>query len=200
MAKVPSPENRSAIGPAINGDDLLVDWDGGVEVWYGPEQHTGNWIKTSPGPQTVVIRQFFGRWDTEEPMRLRIERVDATGAPPPPSPDGVIHKLSRYRFVPSAQPASAHGVVVMRVTVARDGSVLEVALLRSSGFPTLDQGLPGRVYVSSKTGHHGMSDNENPFRHPGLPIRPSIVHVVPIADALHREERPASLYSTKSLH
>ena len=39
--------------------------------------------------------------------------------------------------------------------------------------PTFDQGLPGRVHVSSQAGHRGMSDNENPFRHPGLPIRPS---------------------------
>lgn len=84
---------ESAISSAINGDDLQVGWDGSVEVWYSPEQHDGNWIKTSPGPQTVVIRQFFGRWDTEEPMRLRIERVGATGAPPPPSPENVIRGL-----------------------------------------------------------------------------------------------------------
>jgi periplasmic protein TonB len=43
--------------------------------------------------------------------------------------------------VPTAQQASAHGVVVMRVTVARDGSVREVRLLRSSGFAVLDEGL-----------------------------------------------------------
>ena len=54
---------------------------------------------------------------------------------------GLIQKLSRYRFVPTAQQASAHGVVVARVTIARDGSVLDVALLRSSGFAALDQGL-----------------------------------------------------------
>jgi periplasmic protein TonB len=54
---------------------------------------------------------------------------------------GLIEKLSRYRFVPTAQQASAHGVVVMRVTVARDGSVREVTLLRSSGFAALDEGL-----------------------------------------------------------
>ncbi|MGV0793283.1 DUF1214 domain-containing protein [Mycolicibacterium sp. XJ1819] len=85
--------SESAIGSAINGDDLQVEWDGSVEVWYSPEHRTGNWIKTTPGPQTVVIRQFFGHWDTEEPMRLRIERVGATGAPQPPSPDTVIKGL-----------------------------------------------------------------------------------------------------------
>ena len=45
------------------------------------------WAVILPGTVSafnlVVIRQFFGRWDTEEPMRLRIERVGATGAPRP---------------------------------------------------------------------------------------------------------------------
>ena len=39
--------------------------------------------------------------------------------------------------------------------------------------PTFDQASPGRVHVSTQAGHRGMSDNENPLRHPGLPIRPS---------------------------
>lgn len=83
----------SAIGAAINNQDLHVDWDGSVEVVYSPQEHQGNWIKTNPGPQSVVIRQFFGQWDTEVPMRLRIERVGPSVAPPPPTPDSVIRGL-----------------------------------------------------------------------------------------------------------
>jgi protein TonB len=53
----------------------------------------------------------------------------------------VIRKLSRYRFMPQTQAASAHGLVVTKITLARDGHVLNVALSRSSGFAVLDQGV-----------------------------------------------------------
>lgn len=87
--------SESAIGAAINNEGLQIEWDGSIEVWYSPEHHSGNWIKTSPGPQTVVIRQFFGQWDTEEPMRLRIERVGPVAVPPPPSTDSVVRGLRK---------------------------------------------------------------------------------------------------------
>jgi protein TonB len=53
----------------------------------------------------------------------------------------VIQKISRYRYYPKSAEASEHGVVVTRVTVARDGQLLDVALTKSSGFPNLDRGL-----------------------------------------------------------
>ena len=52
----------------------------------GPEEHPGNWLQTSPGLAQLFIRQFFGNWDTEVPMRIRIERVGADDVPAPPSP------------------------------------------------------------------------------------------------------------------
>ncbi|MGV0067631.1 DUF1214 domain-containing protein [Mycobacterium colombiense] len=85
---------ESGVNSAINSADLEVDSDGSVEVWYSPEPQAGNWIKTTPGRQAVFIRQFFGHWDTEDPMRLRIERIGATGAPPPPSPQSVAAGLT----------------------------------------------------------------------------------------------------------
>ena len=83
----------ASAGAAVNEGDLHVEWDGTVEVWYSPEPHEGNWVKTAPGPCGVFIRQFFGNWDTEEPMRLRIERVGDSGAPSSPTPANVIAGL-----------------------------------------------------------------------------------------------------------
>jgi protein TonB len=93
-----------------------------------------------PSPTPVVQREPAPVADTGRASR-RLAREDYLA--------GLIEKLSRYRFVPTAQQASAHGVVVMRVTVARDGGVLDVALLRSSGFPVLDQGLVETVRRAS---------------------------------------------------
>ena len=53
----------------------------------------------------------------------------------------VIRKLSRVRYRPTQRVANDSGVVVTRVTVARDGRLLDVALTRSSGSPELDRGL-----------------------------------------------------------
>jgi protein TonB len=61
----------------------------------------------------------------------------------------VIQKLSRYRYYPKSREESEHGVVVTRVTVARDGRVLDVELARSSGFPTLDRGVMDTIRQAS---------------------------------------------------
>ena len=61
----------------------------------------------------------------------------------------VIQKLSRYRYYPTSHEASERGVVVTRVTVARDGRVLDVELAKSSGFPTLDRGVMDTIRQAS---------------------------------------------------
>lgn len=53
----------------------------------------------------------------------------------------VMRKLSQYRYYPKSNVVSEEGVVVMRITVARDGRLLDVALARSSGYPNLDSGV-----------------------------------------------------------
>ena len=52
-----------------------------------------NWIRTEPGATQVMIRQFFGDWATEEPMRMRIERVGDSSPPAPLTPDALIAGL-----------------------------------------------------------------------------------------------------------
>ena len=53
----------------------------------------------------------------------------------------VIQKLSRYRYYSKSRETSESGMVVTRLTVARDGRLLDVELTRSSGFPNLDRGV-----------------------------------------------------------
>jgi protein TonB len=53
----------------------------------------------------------------------------------------VIEKLSRMRYVPRSPLAVDRGVVVTRLTVARDGRLLDAELTHSSGNPDLDNGM-----------------------------------------------------------
>jgi protein TonB len=50
----------------------------------------------------------------------------------------IVQKISRYRFASREQNTSPQGLVVTRLTLARDGQVLDVSLLKSSGSPSLD--------------------------------------------------------------
>jgi protein TonB len=55
---------------------------------------------------------------------------------------GVVRKISQHRYYPkSSRENSVEGVVVARITVSREGRLIDVAVARSSGFPTLDNAL-----------------------------------------------------------
>jgi TonB family protein len=51
----------------------------------------------------------------------------------------LVRRISQYRFYSQSQSNIARGLVVTRMTIARDGRLLDVALLKSSGVPSLDQ-------------------------------------------------------------
>src|SRR5437870_4112439 len=68
---------------AINNSQLKTEWDGSFQITVSAAQHPGNWLKLGPGPNFLFIRQFFGEWDIEEPMWIRVERVGANEPPPP---------------------------------------------------------------------------------------------------------------------
>ena len=53
----------------------------------------------------------------------------------------IIRKLSQYKVRPASREASEQGLVVLRLTLARDGRLIGLALARSSGFPDLDRGV-----------------------------------------------------------
>lgn len=70
------------MGAALFGRDLQSDADGNFEIVLSAKPHPGNWIKLSPQDFRITIRQFFADWETEQPMRARVELVGEV--PPPP--------------------------------------------------------------------------------------------------------------------
>jgi protein TonB len=50
----------------------------------------------------------------------------------------LVRKISQYRFYSRSQESTPRGLVVTRMTIARDGRLLDVSLIKSSGFPNLD--------------------------------------------------------------
>ena len=90
----PAPGLGAEVG-RILGDQLKTEWDGSFQIVLSPSEHPGNWIKTTPDTYRVNIRQFFGDWNREQPMSLRIERVGAEGPPSPLTPERVAEGLRR---------------------------------------------------------------------------------------------------------
>ena len=77
----------------INNSDLITNWDGSFEIVLSAQEHPGNWIPLKPRLNRLLVREFFGSWHGEEPMRLSIERVGQKGPPPPPTPEDVSRRL-----------------------------------------------------------------------------------------------------------
>ena len=64
--------------------DLKVEPDGRFELIVSPEPHPGNWLRTTPETFRVTFRQFFADWETERPMKARIDRLTGDRSPPAP--------------------------------------------------------------------------------------------------------------------
>ena len=75
----------SNIGDVV-ADDLALADDGTFELFLTPERPAdpaANWLPLGEGASSLVIRQFFYDWNTEERATLHIECLDA-----PPHHDG----------------------------------------------------------------------------------------------------------------
>ncbi|OCC23429.1 hypothetical protein MB02_12505 [Croceicoccus estronivorus] len=79
----------------LQGDNLEVASDGTFEINIGPEPCGPNWLKTSPETYRVTIRQFFGDWERERPMRAAIERIGTMAPRSVPGADDLAHGLAR---------------------------------------------------------------------------------------------------------
>jgi hypothetical protein len=66
----------------IVADDLVLGPGGTFELILSATAHPGNWMALPLGTSSVVVRQFFYDWDTEEPAELAIECVEAPPRPP----------------------------------------------------------------------------------------------------------------------
>jgi hypothetical protein len=68
------------------GQQLETEWDGSFELYIGGPKRGPNWLPTTPGSRKLFLRQGFDRW-TEQPARLRIERVGMAEPRPVPTPE-----------------------------------------------------------------------------------------------------------------
>jgi hypothetical protein len=67
----------------LDGRELHLDADGNFEIWLSPERRGADWLRTEPGPGTLIVRQSRLDPATEALAELRIERVDGDGLPSP---------------------------------------------------------------------------------------------------------------------
>jgi hypothetical protein len=76
-------DSMASVVDTLSTDDLEVASDGSFEVWIGGPVHEGNWLRTEPGPQRLLVRQIHSDWANELPGEVHIDRVDG-GRPPYP--------------------------------------------------------------------------------------------------------------------
>jgi hypothetical protein len=70
--------------PSGNLSDVVLEADGKFEIILSPEEPSPrprNWMQTSPRTFRILLRQFFGDWENERKIDLRIDRLGDT--PPP---------------------------------------------------------------------------------------------------------------------
>jgi len=74
------------------GHQLESAWDGSFELYIGGPKRAPNWLPTTPGSRKLFLRQGFDRW-SEQPARLRIERVGMAEPKPLPTPEVMIEAM-----------------------------------------------------------------------------------------------------------
>ncbi|PLW68614.1 DUF1214 domain-containing protein [Pseudohalioglobus lutimaris] len=67
-----TPWGGGVVGNLIDSD-LHVEEDGSFELIVGPDEHPGNFIKTTADTWRITFRQFFADWENEVPMKARID-------------------------------------------------------------------------------------------------------------------------------
>ena len=87
-----TPWGGAVVGNLID-DQIDMDADGNFEIIVSPNEHEGNWIKTTPGAWRVTFRQFFADWENEEPMDARIDCLDGAAHDPVLTPKQVGERL-----------------------------------------------------------------------------------------------------------
>jgi hypothetical protein len=78
----------------VSGDDLAAP-DGTIDLMLSPREHPGNWIRLDPDTTTLIVRQTMNDLASERPASLVLERLGATGPPPPLSCRQVVRGLER---------------------------------------------------------------------------------------------------------
>ncbi len=68
-------QNNSKLVGVLTEKKLKVKRNGRFEVILSPERHKGNWIRTSPATDLLLVRQYAHDWEKSKGARLTIERV-----------------------------------------------------------------------------------------------------------------------------
>lgn len=87
-----TPWGGAVVGNMIDSDIAVAD-DGSFEIILSPQEHAGNWIRTTPGSWRVTFRQFFADWENEAPMVARIDRLTEAEHDPVLTPQRVVQGL-----------------------------------------------------------------------------------------------------------
>jgi Protein of unknown function (DUF1214) len=88
-----TPWGGAVVGNLIDSE-IQVEDDGSFELIVGPDEHPGNYIKTSPGSWRITFRQFFADWQNEEPMKARIDCLSEVEHDPRVTPGQIQKGLS----------------------------------------------------------------------------------------------------------
>jgi len=78
-------DGRYGQWPSISvlaGDDITTHPDGTIDVVIGGPPRASDWLALDDRDGFLLIRQYFGDWEHEEPARLTIERLDGPVAAP----------------------------------------------------------------------------------------------------------------------
>ena len=74
------------------GHQLEAAWDGSFELYIGGPKRGPNWLPSTPDTRKLFIRQGFDRW-SEQPARLRIERIGMSEPRPMPTPEVMMRAM-----------------------------------------------------------------------------------------------------------
>lgn len=70
----------------LDAETMTFESDGSFVVHIGPDERPGNWLRTTPGSRTLVVRQTFHDRSRERIADLVLRRVDGPHAPRPLHP------------------------------------------------------------------------------------------------------------------
>jgi hypothetical protein len=88
-----TPWGGRVVGSLIDSE-IQADDDGSFELIVGPDDHPGNFIRTTPGAWRITFRQFFADWEKEEPMIARIDCLDDVEHDPVLTPQRIRRGLA----------------------------------------------------------------------------------------------------------
>ncbi|MYF11452.1 MAG: hypothetical protein F4229_10805 [Gammaproteobacteria bacterium] len=91
------PDPQGAIS-TFEDDDLIAGEDGSFEIFLSAERMGENWMELAPTDRliTLIIRDSFTDWATEQPATVEIERIGTDGEMSPPLRErDLIHPIEQ---------------------------------------------------------------------------------------------------------